>query len=140
MEIGWEGWNLKNPFWKRAVTQLLPSLHGGKSPPSIQVKPQSPLCDSIGLGSGITTGVRMLLEGKGQVGSSVRKGQFWRKVYHPGFEAKRHHNYHSMWTTCPKRSFFVEAPPKEEVENSEQGKPERSLQYLGCGESEKQSA
>ena len=32
MEIGWEGWNLKNPFWKRAVTQLLPTHHGGKSP------------------------------------------------------------------------------------------------------------
>ena len=32
MEIGWEGWNLKNPFWKRAVTQLLPTHYGGKSP------------------------------------------------------------------------------------------------------------
>ena len=72
---------------------------------------------------------------KEQVGSSVRKGSFQRKVYHQGFEAKRHHNYPSMWTTCPRELFLWKCPQKE-VESSEQGKPEKSLHALGCGESE----
>lgn len=79
MESGWEGWNLKNPFWKRAVTQLLPSpLTTEGSAPSVQVNLQGLLRDSRRLGSG-TQPVWMLLERRNRWGAACGRARFREK-------------------------------------------------------------